>query len=92
MHKRNDPMCDPWNSQGDEKMQFLFLLIFALTFFIRNENITSEECKTKKPFQIILHVWRVTSLQSWVVKKSCHGQTVKNECFIFDYPSNFEGL
>ena len=31
-HKRNDPMCDPWDSQGDEKMQFLFLLLFALTF------------------------------------------------------------
>ena len=31
-HERNDPMCDPRNSQGDEKMQFLFLLLFALTF------------------------------------------------------------
>ena len=31
-HKRNDPMCDPWGSQGDKKMQFLFLLLFALTF------------------------------------------------------------
>ena len=31
-HKRNDPVCDPWDSQGDEKMQFLFLLLFALTF------------------------------------------------------------
>ena len=32
-HKRNDPMCDPWDSQEDEKkMQFLFLLPFALTF------------------------------------------------------------
>ena len=30
--KRNDPMCDPWDSQVDEKMQFLFLLLFALTF------------------------------------------------------------
>ena len=27
-HKRNDPLCDPWDSQGDEKM--LFLLLFAL--------------------------------------------------------------
>ena len=27
-HKRNDPM----DSQGDEKMQFLFLLLFALSF------------------------------------------------------------
>ena len=31
-HKRNDPMCDPWDSQGNEKMQFLFILLFALTF------------------------------------------------------------
>ena len=30
-HKRNDPMSDPRYSQGDEKMQFLFLLLFALT-------------------------------------------------------------
>ena len=27
-HKRSDPMCDPWDSRGDEKMQFLFLLLF----------------------------------------------------------------
>ena len=33
-----------------------------------------------------------TSFGSWVVKKSCHGQTLINECSIFDYPSNFEGL
>ena len=31
-HKRNDAMCNPWDSQGNEKMQFLFLLLFALTF------------------------------------------------------------
>ena len=31
-HKRNDPMCDLCDSQGNEKMQFLFLLLFALTF------------------------------------------------------------
>ena len=36
------------NSQGSEKIQSLFpLLLYALTFFIRNENITSEKCKTK---------------------------------------------
>ena len=23
-HKRNDPMCDPWDSQGNEKMQLYF--------------------------------------------------------------------
>ena len=31
-HKRNDPMCDPWDSQGNEKMQFLFPCLVALTF------------------------------------------------------------
>ena len=46
--------------------------------------------QNKKPLEIILHVCRgVTSLQSWVAKKSCHGQTLINECSISDYPSNF---
>ena len=48
--------------------------------------------QNKKPFEIILNVGRVTSLQSCVAKKSCHGQTLINECSISDYPSNFEGL
>ena len=26
-HKRNDPMCVPWDCEGNEKMQFLFLLL-----------------------------------------------------------------
>ena len=29
VHKRNDPMCVPWDSQGKKTMQFLFLLHFA---------------------------------------------------------------
>ena len=62
-------MCDPWDSQTDEKMPFLFILHFALTFFIRNENITL------KTFEIILHVGQVTSLQSCKV--------VKNRTFIY---------
>ena len=48
--------------------------------------------QNKKPLKIILYVGRVTSLQSWVAKKSCHGQTRINEYSISDYPSNFEGL
>ena len=36
--------------------------------------------QNKKTFEIILHVGRVTSLQSWVAKKSCHSQTLINEC------------
>ena len=63
---------------------------FCLAFFIRNENTTSKECK-QKLFEVILHVGRVTSLQSWMAKKSCHGQTLINECSFSDYPSNFEG-
>ena len=90
-HKRNDPMCDPWDSQGDEKMKFLFLLFFALTFDQRLK-YTFRGMQNKTPSEIILLVGRVTSLQRWVAKKSCHGQTLFNECSIFDYPSNFEGL
>ena len=30
-HKRNNPMYDPWDTQGDETMQVLFLLPLALT-------------------------------------------------------------
>ena len=47
-HKRNDPMCDPWDSQGGgggggvKKCNFYFYC-FCLDFLIRNENITSEE-------------------------------------------------
>ena len=48
--------------------------------------------QNKKPFEIILQVGQVTRLQTWVAKKSYHGQTLINEYFISDYPSNFEGL
>ena len=48
--------------------------------------------QNKKTFEIILHVGRVTSLQSLVAEKSCDGQTLINQCSIFDYPSDFEGL
>ena len=43
--------------------------------------------QNKKPFEIILYVERVTSLQSWVAKISCHCQTLINECSISGYPS-----
>ena len=46
-HKRNDPMCDPWDSQGNETNAISLSIAFYLDFLIRNENITSEECKTK---------------------------------------------
>ena len=62
-------------------------IAFCLDVLIKKENITSQECKTKKTFEIILHVGQVTSLQSWVAKKSCHCQTLINECSIFDYPT-----
>ena len=46
-NKRNDPMCDPWDSQGDKKNEISISIAFCRDFFIRNENITSEKCKTK---------------------------------------------
>ena len=46
-HKRNDPMCDPWDPQGNEKNAISISTVFCLEFLIRNENIASEECKTK---------------------------------------------
>ena len=55
-------MCDPWDSQGNEEMQFLFLLLFALTFS-REMKYNFRGMQNKKPFQIILDVGRVTSLQ-----------------------------
>ena len=48
--------------------------------------------QNKKSFEIILHPGRVTSIRSWMAKKSCHGQTLINQCSISDYPFNFEGL
>ena len=45
-HKRNDPMCVPWDSQG-MKNAVSISIAFCLDFLIRNENITSEERKTK---------------------------------------------
>ena len=48
--------------------------------------------QNKKPFEILLHAGRVTSFQSGVAKKSCHRQTLINECPISGFPSNFEGL
>ena len=46
-NKRNDPMSDPWDSQGDEKNAVSISIAFCLDFLTRNENITSEECKAK---------------------------------------------
>ena len=41
-------MCDPWDSQGNEKKNVVSISItFSLDFLIRNENITSDQRKTK---------------------------------------------
>ena len=46
-HKRNDPMCDNWDSQGNEKNAISISIAFYLDFLIRNEKINSKEFKTK---------------------------------------------
>ena len=56
--------------KGMKKCNFLSI-VFCLDFLIRNENITSEECK-EKPFEIISHVGRFTSLQRCLAKKIMH--------------------
>ena len=43
----NDPMCDPRESQEDEKNAISISIAFCFHVLIRNENITSEECETK---------------------------------------------
>ena len=45
--------------KGMKKNVISTSIAFCLDFLIRNENITSEEGKTKNPFEIILHVGRV---------------------------------
>ena len=55
-HKKNNPACYPWDSQEIGKDAVSIFIAFSLDFLIRNEDITSEECKTKKPFEIILDV------------------------------------
>ena len=41
--------------------------------------------QNKTPFEIMLHVGRVTSFHSWVTKKSCHGQM--NVLFLTTLPT-----
>ena len=55
-HKRNNPTCDPWDFEGNEKNAASSSIAFSLNFFIRNENSIYKELKTKKPFEIMLHV------------------------------------
>ena len=51
-HKRNDPICHPWDSQGNEKMQFLFVLLLALTF-LSEMKIKFQRNAKQKSFEII---------------------------------------
>ena len=41
-------MFDTWDSQGDEKNAISISIAFSFDFLIRNENIISEEHKTKR--------------------------------------------
>ena len=60
-------MCDPWDSQENKKIQLLFLLR-CFDFLTRNEKYNFRRMENKKPFEIILDVGRVTSLQNWAAK------------------------
>ena len=55
-HKRNDTVCDHWDSQGDKNGVFISIA-FCLDFLIRNENIAV--LKMFKLFQQLLPVLRM---------------------------------
>ena len=63
-HKRNNQTCDPWDSQGTEKKAVSISIAFSVGILFKNENMISEERKTK-PFEIILKKDWVKSPQSW---------------------------
>ena len=45
-HKRNDPTRDPWDSKGNEKMQFLFLLLVtSLQSWVAKNHVTVKPYK-----------------------------------------------
>ena len=46
-HKRNNPPCVPWDSQRNGKMQFLFLLLLALTFLSEMKILFPRNAKQK---------------------------------------------
>ena len=54
--------------------------------------VSNLSISTVVPLSVNLRFKVFGGLQSWVDKKWCHSQTLTDECFIFDYPSNFEGL
>ena len=56
----------PFGFPGLKKCNFYCVLPF--TFLSEMEIQLWRNAKQKKPFEIVLHVGRVTSLQSWVAK------------------------
>ena len=54
-HKRNNPTCDPSDSQGNEKNEISISIAFSINISIRNGNIISEEHE-KKLFEMMLYV------------------------------------
>ena len=81
-HKRNDPKCDPWDSQGDEKYSFYFYC-FLPWLLDQKWKYNFQGMQNKKPFEIILHAGRVTSLQSWVAKKIISRSNLHKWMFYF---------
>ena len=57
----------PWDSQGNEKMQFLFLLLLVLTFWSEMKILFPRNAKQKTVWNnLACRVW-VTRPRSWVV-------------------------
>ena len=86
-HRGGGLVCGPWDSQGDGGCNFYFCW-FCLGFLIGVLLVSVEQ----GVFGVVLCVGRVAGLQGWVAEKSCHSQTLINECSVFDWPSGFGGL
>ena len=64
-HRRNNPTCDPWDSQGNEKMQFLFLLLLALIFLPEMKISFPRNPKQKTVWNDLACRASYTHLRSW---------------------------
>ena len=86
-HRGGGLVCGPWDSQEDGGCDFYFCW-FCLGFLIGVLLVSVEQ----GTFGVVLCVGRVAGLQGWVAEKSCHSQTLINECSVFDWLSGFGGL
>ena len=70
-------MCYPWDFNGNGKNLISISVEFCVDIFIRNENMISEKYK-KNPFEIILHVEKVTNSQAFYITQISSIELLRN--------------